>query len=125
MYTKSLLLIVISIIISSSMAVGNHSQKMGVHSEKNTEANSISAPGAKQPTQNLPYGIDFSDIPHQDQTGHSNSHSHDDDDGKSHHFHFEHFTHSRRNRIFSIVGKLILLITFISSLISGFYLWQP
>ena len=123
MYTKLLLLIAISIVISSSVASDNHNLKIANRSEKNIEANMVATPSQQQTNNNLPFGIDWSDIPHQDQAGHGHSHS-NDDDGKSHHFHFEHFAHSRRNRILSIVGKVILLVTFISSLISGFYLWQ-
>ena len=122
MYTKLFLLAAISIIISSSIVIDKTNLRILSHSEKTTEEHSITSSSEK--TKNtLPFGIDLSDVPHTDNSTHGHSHS-GDDDGKNHHFHFNHFTHRRRERITSVLGKIIVLATFISSLISGFYLWH-
>ena len=92
------------------------------HTEK-TGDNNLGSSKNEQTNQNLPFGIDWSDVPHQ-ATPNGHAHQNSDDDGKSHHFHFEHFTHRRRDILFHAFARLILLLSFISSLISGFYMWH-
>lgn len=122
MYTKIFLLIAISIIVSSSISIDFGHFKTSIHIEKTSDNNLAPTPD-KPINPNLPLGIDWSDIPHQDNNNHS--HQNSDDDGKSHHFHFDHFsTHRRRIILFHAFAKLILLVSFISSFISSFYMWH-
>ena len=93
---------------------------MAFYIEK-TSDNNLTHSGDQQNNENLPFGIDWS-LPHQDTSKHTNQNS--DDDGKSHHFHFEHFTHRRRDILFHAFARFILLLSFISSLISGFFMWN-
>ena len=120
MYTKIILLIALTIIVSSSISI-DFGQKASTPHLENGYDNNLSAPISTLPNQNLPFGIDLSDIPHQDTAGHAHQNS-NDDDGKSHHFHFEHFTHRRREILFYAFARVILLLSFISSLVSGFYI---
>ena len=121
MYTKILLLAASTILVTSSISIETHNQKIA--SEKNVEDNVVTQSSHQASGTTTPYGIDLSDIPHQDTQDHSHSHS-SDDDGKSHHFHFEHFTHRRRTMVFLLLGKIVLMATFISSLISSFYIFH-
>ena len=122
MYTKIILLIAISIIVSSSISIDLGHAKTSIHLESAGDNNLTPVP-EKESNPNLPFGIDWSDIPHQNSNGHAHQNS-NDDDGKSHHFHFEHFTHRRREILFHAFARIILLLSFISSLVSGFYIWH-
>ncbi len=94
---------------------------MTTHTEKTSDYN-FTPSGEKQKNANLPFGIDWS-LPHQDTTGHP--HQNSDDDGKSLHFHFEHFAHNRRRIfIFHSIARMILIMAFVSSLISFFYMYR-
>ena len=122
MYTKLLLLAATSIIISSSIVIDSRNMKITVQPERSVEEKSI-LPTSQKTRNTLPFGIDLSDIPHQENSDHAHSHS-SDDDGKTHHFHFDHYTSRRKERILSLMGKLVVIATFISTLISGFYVWN-
>jgi len=86
--------------------------------EKAKQENTITSQDSRT-KDSRSHGFDLTDIPHQSTSSHSHHHS-NDDDGKSHHFHFKHFTHRRRTMILTFLGKLILMATFISSLLAGF-----
>lgn len=117
MYTKILLLVILYILIPFSVSIGFNNNKTNLASQKSEVINMQTAPENKM-DNNLPAAIDWSDIPHNNCSDHSNHHN-GDDDGKTHHFHFQHCFHTRRRTIiFNIIARIIILLCCVSSLMN-------
>ena len=94
-----------------SVSIGASSQKQVLHVQN--QVNVITPTDNKQ-HNNKPMDWTF-DWSYDDSVHHS--HNQSDDDNKSHHFHYDRFYKNRKRILFSILLKIILLITHISSLV--------
>ena len=116
MNTKIFLLVTLLIVIPSTASIGFNNNKTNIPTEE--QSLNMKPSTDKKDNSNMPIGMDWSDLPHNDCNNHSNHHS-GDDDGKTHHFHFQHAMQTRRRTIiFNTTAKLIVLLSYVSSLIN-------
>lgn len=78
---------------------------------------SYNNPEKKDKTTDKPWDLNMT-LP--DNSGVKHGQQGHDDDGKCHHFHFDRLTGRRNKIVFCLLGKLILLVAHLSSLLIGY-----
>lgn len=99
--------------VPQKVSNGISSQKQNInveHSQNNSDGSSTSRHTNEEKKSN-PLGIDLSDMG-QHSFGHQNS----DDDGKCHNIHFDRYLNRRNKYLYCLLGKVILLISYLCSL---------
>jgi len=95
---------------------------VSIGSNKNTtrQTKTVNYPDLTAPDDQhhsgVPWGLELPNNYNQNTGGNHNG----DDDGKSHYFHFNRYQKRRRRAIVCFAAKIILLITHLCSLFSGF-----
>jgi hypothetical protein len=116
MYTKIFLFILVLNIIPQQASNGISSQKQNInieHSQNNSEENSGHRHTNNESNKPNPLSMDWTDIS-QHFMGQHNS----EDDGKCHNIHFERYLNRRNKYLYCLFGKLILLISYLCSLLT-------
>jgi hypothetical protein len=118
MYTKIFLFVLIFNLIPQKVSNEIHSQKQNMNvgnSQNISNGFSTYHQISKKKSNSNPLEIDWSDIG-QHFGGHQNS----DDDGKANYIHFERYLNRRNRNIYCLIAKLVLLISYLSSLFCNY-----
>lgn len=113
MNTKIVLLILILNILPLSVSTGISSPKATNASEHSEVKNDASSIANEHNDKTIPWTIAL-----QNNLSLKSNKPNSDDDGKTHHHHSERFATRRRKMIFYFLGKAILLVSYLCSLIS-------
>jgi hypothetical protein len=112
MYTKIFLTLALTL-VTSTVSSGSINQKQNIEIQNPNGNGQVSATD-EQSRQTIPWAPLWTDK----FNDHERRHSHADDDGKSHQIHFDRYHQRRRKILFCFAGKIILLATYLCSLIS-------
>ncbi len=103
-------------LISLSVSTGTSTPKTG--NDGTDASNSISNPD-KPKDDTMPWANAIQNVSYKCQEHDS------DDDGKTHHHHFKRFINRKRRMLFCFCGKMILIISYLCSLISFYLQYLP
>ena len=117
MYTKILLFLLIFNVIPQTASNGNATQKKHIAmTNSQTTSGEISMHSNGGDQRSNAATADWSDIGQHFQGHHSS-----DDDGKTHYVHFERYLRRKNRNLYCITCKIILLLTYLCSLITTYY----
>lgn len=113
MNTKLLLILIILILMfPQSASIGASFQIQIIHVQNHMQ---VITPDNNKQNHGLDLDLTF-DWSYTDSVHHGHQ---SDGDNKLHHFHYNRFLKSRKRKLFSILFKILLVITYISSLLSA------